>query len=371
MRKNIIKNERGSVSIFTILVFLFVLLIFAAVVVDVGFIYSTRKQMVTAADAGALAGAKEMEKVLGSDSDFAVSEIKAKAIAIAKNTAIQNGAEGEPEVVIEKMNVSLGNGTTDYRDVIKVVSTTEESMIFFRFIDQYFMNVSAKAVATWGFVTEVTSGQLLPLYTTPELFLTSNNLHEGQMTFNNELYPNQSGFIYLDPAWNGQNIINEAIAGVPTKINLELDLLFEGKSGVAQSVIGAIETRMKTAQTLESADDRRAFMYGLIPIAEFYEDQGGQVFFQIKSFAVYEIIDVMTNENKGSPEALLGTNYTRLGSSTTYDPATNGGVDYAKGTIFGRFTGEIREIEVIIQQGDQNGNELTSISGAKYSKLIQ
>lgn len=371
MKRDILKNEKGSVSIFTIIVFLFVLLIFAAVVIDIGFIYSTRKQMVTAADAGALAGAKEMEQVLGTDSTSTVAQIKAKAIAIAKNTAIQNGAEGEPVVSIEKMNVKLVDGSTDYRDVIKVKATSEENMIFFRFVDIFNMNVSGKAVATWGFVTEVTSGQLLPLYTTPELFVQSANLHSGQMTFNNELYPNQSGFIYLDPAWNGQSIINQAIAGIPTKINLQLDLLFEGKSGVSQSVIGAVETRMKKAQTLGSADDRRAYMYGLIPIAEFDHNQGNQVFFQINSFAVYEIIDVMTNKNKGSAEALLGANYTRLGYAKTYDPATNGGIDYAKGTIYGKFTGEVREIEVVIQQNDQDGNVLTNISGAKYSKLIQ
>lgn len=371
MKNNIIKNENGSVSIFTILMFMFVLLAFAAVVVDVGFIYSTRKQMVTASDAAALAGAKEMEKTLGSDSAYTVGQIKAKAIDIAKNIAIQNGAEGEPIVTIEKMNVKLADGSTDYRDVIKVKAVSDESMIFFRFIDKFNMEVSGKAIATWGFVSKVTAGQLLPLYTTPELFIESNTLHTGKMTFNDTLYPNQRGFIYLDPQWNGQNIINKAIEGIPTKIALGLDTLFEGKSGASQSVIGSVEARMKKAQSLANPEDRRAYMYGLIPIAEFNKSQGSQAFFQIKSFAVYEIIDVMTNNNKGSVEALLGTNYTRLGSSTTYNPADNNGVDYAKGTIFGKFTGEIREIEVVIEQSDQEGNILTITSGAKYSKLIQ
>lgn len=197
MMKDFIKNKKGSVSIFTILVFMFVLLAFAAVVVDIGFIYSTRRQMVTASDAAALAGAKEMEKTLGSDSASTVTQLKAKAIEIAKNTAIQNGAEGEPIVTIEKMNVKLADGTTDYRDVIKVKAVSDEKMIFFRFIDRFNMEVSGSAVATWGFVTKVTAGQLLPLYTTPELFLDSNTLHSGKMTFNDTLYQNQRGFIYL------------------------------------------------------------------------------------------------------------------------------------------------------------------------------
>lgn len=371
MKKKLINNTRGSVNIFVILVFMLGLFAFAAVVIDVGFIYSTRRQMVTASDAAALAGAKEMEKTLGSDSAFTVSQLKEQAIEIAKNTAIQNGAEGEPIVTIEKMNVKLADGSTDYRDVIKVKAVSDERMIFFRFIDQFNMEVSATAVATWGFVTKVTAGQLLPLYTTPELFINSNTLHSGKMTFNDTLFSNQRGFIYLDPQWNGQNVLNKAIEGVPTKITLGLDTLFEGKSGTSQSVINAVEERMKKAQALTNPEDRRAFMFGLIPIAKFDSSKGNQTFFQITSFAVYEILDVMTNKNRGSSEALLGPNYTRLGSSKTYTAADNNGSNLEKGAIYGRFTGEVREIEVVIEQGDQQGNFLTITNGARFSKLIQ
>lgn len=371
MKNNLIHNKKGSVNIFVILVFVLGLFAFAAVVIDVGFLYSTRRQMVTASDAAALAGAKEMEKTLGSSDTVFVAQTKTRAINIAKATAIENGAEGEPIVSIEKMNVRLADGSIDYRDVIKVKAVSDENLIFFRFIDQFNTEVSGSAVATWGFVTRVTAGQLLPLYTTPELFIESNSLHTGKMTFNDSLFANQRGFIYLDPQWNGQNIINKAIEGIPTKITLGLDTLFEGKSGTSQSVISAVEARMKKAQSLANPEDRRAYMYGLIPIAEFSTSQGGQTFFQIKSFAVYEIIDVMTNTNKGTPEALLGPNYTRLGSSRTYTAADNNGVDLEKGAIYGRFTGEIREIEVVVQQNDQQGNILTVTSGARYSKLIQ
>ncbi len=371
MKMESLKNNRGAVSIFTILIFMFVLLAFAAVVIDVGFIYSNRKQMTTSADAAALAGAKEMETALGSTSSSNISLIKAKAINIAKSIAIENGAEGEPEVVIEKMNVKMASGNIDYRDVIKVRVTSEQNLIFFRFIDKLNINVSSTAIATWGYVSKVTAGQILPIYTTPELFLESSTLHSGKMTFNDTMYPNQRGFIYLDPVWNGQNIINKAIEGIPTKITMGLDSLFEGKSGVAQSVIGAVEARMEKAQTFTTADDRRAYMYGLVPIASYYSGQGNTVSFQIKSFAVYEILDIMTANNIGSPEALLGSNYTRIGYSKTYSPADNGGKDYEKGAIYGRFTGEVRELEVIIQQNDQDGNFLTITSGSKYSKLIQ
>ncbi len=371
MKKNNLKENRGSVTIFTLLIFMFVILVFSAVVIDAGFIYSRRKQMITSADAAALAGAKEMEKTLVADSTTSIASTKIKAINIAKSIALKNGAEGEAEVTIEKMNVKIEDGTLDYRDVIKVKVSSNEKLKLFRFIDKFNMNVVGSAIATWGYPQKVTAGQILPLYTTPEMFLESKTLKSGKMTFNDDLFPNQRGYIYLDPAWNGQDIINKAIKGNPTKITLELNTEFEGKAGISQSAINAVESRMKTAQSLSTSNARREHMFGLVPIATLSRTQGNQTFFVVNSFAVYEIIDVMTSTNTGSSEALLGSDYTRIGVGKTYNSSENDGNDFEKGTIYGNFTGEIRELEIIMQKGDQDGNIITIESGTTYSKLIQ
>lgn len=363
------KNEKGAVGIFTVLIIAFGLLAFSAVVIDVGILYNARRTMVNAADAGALAGAKEMEKTLGVDNWFELYHIRQDARAIARATAIANGAEGTPIVNIYFKSVRLADGNYDYRQVIEVTTNVNQELLFFRFLDQTDADVGAKACATWGYVNSVTGGQMLPLYVREDLYMQVESLHDGRMTFNDVTYANQHGFIFLDPTWNGQAILNEAISGVPTQIILELDTEFEGKPGVANSAISAVETRMKKAQTLPTAAERRGFMYGLVPVVSLSRTQGNQLFFNIEYFAVYEILDVMVNNNKGSNEALIAPDYNRIGIGKTYNPSTEGR-DYVKGAILGRFTGEVRELHVIVESNDQY-QDPDFINAAGYSLLIQ
>lgn len=362
-------NNKGAVTVITVMIFSLLILGFSAVVIDAGVLYSSRKAMVTSADAAALAGAKEMEKVLGVTNSTTIASIKAKAIAIAKETAKRNGSGPDPTVELVKMNIRLNDGSMSNRDVIVVSAKRTENLIFFRFLNKYTSNVSFKAAATWGYIRTLRSGQLLPLYLTEENYETSHTLHGGRSTFNDTTFPNQHGFIYLDPAWNGQNVINDAIAGNTTKISMSIDTEFEGKSGVANSVIAAVETRFVKAQKLGTPTARRDYMYGLVPVVELSRTQGNKLYFQIKTFAVVEILDIMINANKGSPEALYGNNYTRIGTGKTYNPEVEG-VSYDKGALLVRFTGEIRQVEVVIQNNDQTTNP-TIPDSAKYSKLVQ
>lgn len=368
MKWNKLQNDRGSITVFSLLIFSMVLLAFTAVVIDVGFLYASRRSMVTAADAGALAGSKEMEKVLGITDAGSIQDIRSNAMAIAHSVALQNGAE-VTDIDIRTMDVELEDGSMDNRDVIVVKVQREEKLIFFRFLEKYTTDVSAQAIGTWGYIRTVRGGQILPLYVTQSTYLASNTLHDGKMTFNDNLYPNQAGFIYIDPSWSGQNDINEAISGEATKITLELDTEFEGKSGTSQTVINAVESRFKEAQKMSTALARRSYMYGLIPIATYDHNQGNKVYFDIKTFAVYEILDVMINNNKGTPEALYGPDSTRSGISKVYNPSIEGR-SYPKGTILGEFTGEVRQIEVVIEDNDQSTNPEIPDS-AKYSKLVQ
>jgi len=91
------KDQKGAVLPFVALIMVFVIFGMMAIVVDAGGLYNVRKQMVTAADAAALAGAKEMEKNLSASvSESEKATIRAKAEQIAKSIATKNGAEGEP-----------------------------------------------------------------------------------------------------------------------------------------------------------------------------------------------------------------------------------------------------------------------------------
>lgn len=361
-------NRRGAITVITMLVFTGFLLAFTAIVVDVGILYSARKQMLTAADAAALAGAKEMEKSLGVTDGTSLAAIRSRAISIATDIAIENGSDEDVSVEIKYMNIQLSDGTYDNRQVIEVKTVREKGLLFFQFLDKYAANVRYRAVATWGYVRTLRSGQILPLFLTTETYQDAEALHDGNMTFNDVTYPNQTGFIYIDPAWNGQNIINKSIAGDPTKINLEIGTEFKGKPGVAQSAISAVEDRFRRAQTLAEPEDRREFMYGLVPIVQLVRTQGNTLYFEIDSFAVAEIVDVMVAKNKGSAEALFGAGYTRAGVSRIYNPQVEGR-SYDKGAIKIQLTGEVRQIEVVIRDNDQSIDPEIP-DAAKYSKLV-
>lgn len=376
--KRLIHSEKGAAGIFMLLFVFMVVLGFSAIVVDAGMLYTSRRQMVTAADAGALAGAREMEKTMGVTDPLQLASIKAEAIRIANETAIKNGAEGEPFVEIKKMDVTLENGATDYRDVIVVTPKKTDSMFFARMLGFNTQDVSASAVATWGYVRKTIGGHILPIYLTRESYVAGRDyLHSEKIEINGIEYPNNTGFIYLDPAWNGQKVLNEALAGDSSKITMFIDQEFEGKPGQANSLIGAVEERMIKANSLPTELERQRFMYGLIPIADFVRSQGNKLYFEIKEFAVYEILDIIVDGKKnnkdavGSDHALLGPDYKSLGpgNAKTY-PTTPEGVDYPKGTIIGKMTGEVRQLEVIIVSGDQLFNP-TEPDAAKYSKLVK
>lgn len=373
------KDENGAVGVFAILILAFVLLGFSAIVVDAGILYTSRKGMVTAADAGALAGAMEMEKSLGVTDPVALSNIKQRAIQIAKDTAIKNGAVGNPLVEVKKMNVKLADGSISNRDVIQVDVERNEKLVFANFLGIGDSDVAASAVATWGIVREIRGGFALPIFLSKEAYdLGIDYIHDGKVTMNGITYDAQRGFLYINPNWNGQNEINKAIEDGSGEITIKAGDIFEGKTGLAQSMIGAIENRMKAANKLSTRQEREAYMHGLVPIAEFHSNQGGgTVNYTILKFAVYEIRDVILKEKdgnleipSGSPHALLTNDYKSVGNGNEkkYDPAVYG-VMYPKGTVIGRLTGEVRELTVVITDGDQTGT--VDDSTALYSKLVK
>lgn len=352
----------------------------AALVVDAGTLYNTRRSMVTAADAGALAGAKEMEKVLGVTDSGEISQIKAKAIAIAKSLAVKNGAEGEPVVEIKKMNIELADGGTSYRDVIVVTVTKNEEHDFAKLIGFDNSDVVAQAVATWGYSTQVTGGQIFPLFMLEEAYIKGETaLHAGKVTLENgEVSDPNRGYVKLEDGTNGQKIINDTLAGINMDRQFIINQVIVSETGQANSMINAIEDRMKTAATLGTPDERKQFMSGLIPIViseaaieDAESNPNAHINLTIQYFAVYTIHDVIVNEGnnnnkdaEGSSFALTKTDFTRVSQAATYVP------DFGKGTLLGEFTGEIIELNTVINDGDQD--PMPGYEGlSRYSKLVK
>lgn len=376
MKFRIIKDEKGAVLPIVALFLLFVAFGMAAIVVDAGTLYNTRRSMVTAADAGALAGAKEMEKVLGETDLTIINQIKTNAITIAKSLAIENGAEGEPIVELKKMDVELASGGISNRDVIVVTVKKNEEHDFAKLIGFDNSDVVAQAVATWGYSTQITGGQIFPLFMLEEAFIDGETtLHSGKVTLENgEVSDPNRGFVKLEEGENGKKIINDTLAGINMDRQFIINQVLVSETGQANSMVNAVEDRMITAATLGTVNERRQFMSGLIPIVisdvsleEAEKNPNAHINLTIQYFAVYTIHDVITaNNNKvlGSQHALTKTDFTQVSQAATYTP------DYAKGTLLGEFTGEIIELNTIIKDGDQD--PLPEYEGlSRYSKLVK
>lgn len=373
--KKFFKDDQGVALPIVALLFGFFLIGFVAIVVDAGTLYNTRKSMVTAADAGALAGAMEVEKSLGkSISEIETTKTQAKQIAI--NVAKQNGAVN-PTATIEKMNIKLATGMEN-RDVIIVSVTKNQSLTFARILGVDDSDVSAKAVATWGFARKLSGGQFLPIFTTTTLIEKDTPLH------NKFVYPDgdpvAGNWGWVEGFGNVKDI--KAILSGSITEDVQISSVLEGKSGNIQAMFDGDNTigeknaqglglRFDKAFELVKYEDRKNFMRGLVPVIDDSVNpivkENGVVELPISYFAVFQIEDYTASDNVGSARAFTADYSARVGP---------GGVksypDVKQGSIFGYFPDEphiLIDQVATVSQNDQisNGN----VSETTYHKLIK
>lgn len=378
MFQRMINNKRKGAVIPLIALMMFVFFGFTMVVVDAGSMYLDRREMATAADAGALAGAKELADSEGKNTT------KAREIAI--EIAEQNGANvGEVEVVIEKRNGI---------QIIEVSVIKTKDTYFAKLFGIDSTDVGARSVATWGFIKDYNGGTIMPLFYFDKDFLLGDAVLkagklEVEVEDNEVVINNNYGYLELD---NGMNIIKNILAAnsytIPQNIVSEIRIggMLEGETGNKQSLIKPIEDRMDKALALNVGDDgkilaRKQFMSGLIPIVDYekfidenvtitYDKDGYIKNVKIQTpldlpvayFAVFEIQDVIDKAPKGSDHALSTTTYERVSSAQTYP-------GQGKGTIIGEFTVGYLDIDVDYLDNNQD-NPNPGGYAAKYFELI-
>ncbi len=137
LTKKEVKHEDGQVLVIVALLMV-VLVSFAALIVDVGAMYLTKRNMQNAADAAALAGAQRLPNV-------------STAISTAKNYAELNGAE--------QLNTTVTTPYNSDSKMIEVVITKNVQYSFARVMGFINGNVSARAVAKKQLVW---AGEALP-----------------------------------------------------------------------------------------------------------------------------------------------------------------------------------------------------------------
>lgn len=264
------KDERGAALVWVVLLMV-VFLGFVALVTDVGALHVVRRQMVTAADAAALAGAKEL----------ALTGDKSAAVAVAGAYAEANRAEIVVDISVDTVDY---NGVP-FQAVVVNVGRYQENF-FAKALGFDGQNVMARAVATYG--TPVSCGEILPIF---YVIAEGEDLPEGErLLLGERLTPGNWGFLALEPP--GQNTIDDVLSGGET-------YYFEGevgdtieadtKTGNAHSRINAVEDRMKLARDLNDP----TIMHGVIPILREITS-GGKTEVVIVGFAPFKITDIIT-----------------------------------------------------------------------------
>jgi Flp pilus assembly protein TadG len=395
MYKRLLREEKGAVLPMVAIVLGLFLLAFTALVVDAGLLYLERRALVTAADAGALAGAKELSDNL---SNTGPSEaIKDEAKKIAKETAVANGVASEDNVsvVIEKRNVQYknneGNLVFENRDIIEVKVYNTKQTIFARFMGDTEADVAATAVATWGYLKSISGGDILPIFSMNTLYTTS--------TIGAPIFLNGDKFLTQDSAIPGEGIVSgnwglfdikqssidpagvtlrSALSGEASSKEMILKSTLESDTGQKIGQVDDVIQRMKNAVSNYPAPDkvkeRQEYMRGLVPIID-YElfvklnpiDKNNKLLNTLKLpiayFAVFEIRDYLPKAEEGTEEALNTSSYMRSGVKKSYP-------GYAANTIVGVYTGGKVEVRAEIVSGDQilGAGEVKTLT---WQKLIK
>lgn len=380
-KRRFLKEEKGAALPMVVGVLLLILA-FASLVVDAGILYADRRQMVTAADAGALAGAQILEESKGANTS--------EAINAAVKYAVENGADTASAVIATK-SVMIQN-QADTRQVITVTVNENQNLFFAKIFGKNESIVSGKAVATWGYTKSVAGGNILPLFVKEGYYVAAQDslLHVDKQVVDNTLNGNW-GFLDI-PGLNNA----DALAGTSSNTPIEISIDVDTDPGKIQSLPGNIETRMIKAAAItlpdaaEAEKEKKAIMTGLVPIVENApETKNGKTVVHIEYFVAFQIEDYIviggnTNNKKseGSANALqfsddkyVKNNYQK-GLATKYEDfkfnSTETAKSLPKGTILGHFTGSPIEFTAIAQPGDQvepntGGNE----EAVTYHKLIE
>lgn len=286
------KDEKGAVLPLVALFIFFVALGIVALVVDVGMMYTERRSMVAAADAGALAGAIEMQK-LGSS--------QAKIKQVAEDAARFNGAQGNIEAT-----VYMG---TDSINEMKVVVEVENTIDLF-FAKMFNINtadVPARAVAKPMRLNPA----IIPIGVDQYKSYVDGKPKSGIVYLHDskESPSYFSSLLDLDGASGGANDINEIISNRNYKLgpglatNLANHSMIESAGGWKN--LSTIDDLFVDAYNYSSDENlRKAYLTALTPVYTTVDNHNAT----IVEFAEIVILDLIApknneTEHKGIAEA--------------------------------------------------------------------
>ncbi len=420
--RSLFRKEDGAVNVLVVFFLGLFGLAFAALVIDASILYAKRSAMITAADAGALAGANVIREQVVAGKSSTDSAVVNLAKTTARQLALDNGADSTLTTVeVVQRPVTLPNGSTETRQVVDVTVGVVEPSIFARFTGNTENTVRAKSTGTWGYVKKTFIGNILPIFIFDSAYKIDQQtyLHglieapPEETTSSSSTTPTSSGtpsptpavtpsptpgqittnaYGYIELSGAGKDTIMQALAGTYTGGLFIEEPVLDGAPGKGNFVSNAIEDRMKAAATLGSVGERRSSMLGLIPVINWQKfkampenfKNNGQLASHLKLpieyFAYYEITDVIkSNDYWGSRYALnpfedANSHYNSVGTGGRRDYSAVVGAKPPSDLIVGRFTGETVQARTLVELGDQlnpnpDGGPLDA--AAMYAKLIK
>jgi len=364
--KRLLKDDKGAVLPLVALL-LVVMLGFTAIVVDAGILYNNRRQMITAADAGALAGAREL-----SDND---GKKTSDAIKIAEKVAVDNGADvGTVTAVVEERNG---------RQIIEVEVDTNSQLFFARLLGTDESKVDARSVATWGYLKSIGSGDILPLFLY-DGYDASKIIALREIKSTSESNYGTLRLGHPEDKGGGADAVNQYLSRdkmYKKDKPLTTSTLLSGEAGAMANLDQGIRKRMEIANKITGTDEldilaRKRIMTGLVAVINYdklYAKAGGNLngfldevipIEYFVNFEIYDYVKVTGKVGNGIDIALYdNTNYLSDGISKNY------GEDYDNGTILGKITGDPVYVVANVVSGDQT-DPGSGGDASKYFKLI-
>lgn len=331
---NIINDQKGAVLVFVALM-LFVLLGVAALTADAGMLYKVRREMVTAADAGAIAGAKELQLSGGSEID--------NAKTVAKNYAMSNKANDNTVVDV--------TGSVDDGDQrVEVIAHQNVDLFFAKVFGVSNKDVTARAAATWSYQTEI-SGDLIPLWyeTSNSTPLPDNTVLHMANVINSNWGTFPLGVPFIKNCLAGENVsLTAPLVASPTEY-----------PDFAQHGLQAVYASNVNDWLHKHYDDPAVSMVGFVPLVTITRPQGNSVYFHIDGFACFEIQDVIMDPQGN------GSDYATIGDPPTKYPD----LENAKASIIGRFVEDDTGKPIITQSVYVQKSDIGGV--ASFARLVE
>lgn len=359
--KKIFRDEKGAVLPLVALFIFLVALGVTALVVDAGMLYSERRAMVAAADAGALAGAQELDK------GTTLSEV----LTITRNVSIKNGADSgnltgsiqtingnkailnDGKIIIE-VDRSLVNKYN--RPYVEVTTNKNTKHFFARIFGDSETDVKAAAVA--GYEKIAFQEFVFPLAALYSDFYKDGEINKNVPIYLHEDKPqvlgNSSWSGLLDIDGKGANAIGNIIENrvsfpVTNFLKEQNDLYYIDVANGWKTFGTSVNNLIAKSYTLSLAN-REKYLTGYIPVLKDISILPNSS----KDVPIYALAEfVVVDYADKSKSKWLTSNYTyEIDPSTgeievNYDNYVSGKnlpENSGKDTIMGYFTGNFIDI---------------------------